>query len=84
MAWMGRYHRVALTCWIVEGVIRDEGHLLPPAAPNPAVTGAGHVVNLAEGIEGVDEPLVIEVVLALDKTAEFVQQLGVVIEPQRC
>ena len=38
--------------------------------------GRVHVVSLADAIDGVEEPLVVEVVLALDQTAEFFQQLG--------
>ena len=41
---------------------------------------AGHVESLAKTIQGVDEPLVVEVVLAFDEPAEIVQQLGIVIE----
>ena len=59
------------------GLIRvDETHLrnICVYVKNSQI-GAGHVKSLADAIDGVDEPLVVEVVLALDKTAEFNQQI---------
>ena len=55
-------------------------------APGPAkqrceaLSVLGPVVEgLADAVEGVDEPLVGEVVLALDKTAELTRQLELII-----
>ena len=83
MAWMGRYHRVNSICWIVWGSfsVAEESYL--PATDSRYVSiprSPGDAESLADAVEGVDKPLVVEVVLALDKTAKFVQQLGVVSE----
>ena len=57
---------------------------LPPRLSTLKNRGTIHTVGLAHGIGGVHEPLVVEVVLALDKAAEFSQQFRVVsILPRR-
>ena len=81
MAWMGRYHRVTVDLLDRLGIITVEAHsmpLMPLGAVNPGGPGPGHAESLADAVDGVEEPLVVEVVLALDKAAEFLQQLGFV------
>ena len=66
-------------CWIV-CALSPVPHSIPlrPIPCSVDVPGPIHAVSLADAIDGVDEPLVIEVVLGLDKTAEFFQQFGIV------